>query len=270
MTGFFFYKKMSDENKLIIFEHLDELRKRLIISFVTVCIAFLVCFYYSDHLLYLLKLPLDHQLNITHTAPFFKLVRAVTEIDLYFIAPAEAFWAHLKISMIFSVLISFPVIITETWLFIKPALFNEERRLIVPLILFSILLFITGLLFCFLIVLPFAMEFLLNYKTESLVPMLTLEHYIDFTLKFILAFGVIFQLPVILVLLTKLNIITPDMLKRNRKYAVLIVFIVAAILTPTPDIFNQCLMAVPLMLLYEVSILIAGFIFKPKEGKVGD
>lgn len=253
---------MHDENRLSIFEHLDELRGRLIFSAVTILVGFLVCFTYSEYLLYLLKFPLNNQIELSLSAPVIRFVQNASEVKLFFISPAEAFWSHMKIAIICSIIVSCPVIITQVWLFVKPALFKDERKLVLPFILISILLFIVGLFFCSLIVLPFALDFLLGYKTEGLVAILTLEHYIDFTLRFILAFGVVFQTPVIIVLLVRLNILRIEMLKRNRKYAVLVIFIVAAVLTPTPDIFNQCLMAVPLMILYELSILFAGLLYK--------
>lgn len=253
---------MPDDNKLGIFEHLDELRKRLIICAVIVTIGFLVCFIYSGDLFNLLRLPLDYQIKFFYDFPFLRFIESVSENNIHFIAPAEVLWVHLKIALVFSVLLSAPVIITQTWLFIKPALFPDEKKLALPFIFSSLFLFVTGLLFCFLIVLPFAINFLLTYKTQNLVPMLTLERYVDFTLKFILSFGLIFQTPVVIVLLTRLNILTPKILREKRKYAVLIIFIMAAILTPTPDIFNQFIMALPLMLLYEISIIISEKLYK--------
>ena len=120
-------------------------------------------------------------------------------------------------------------------------------------------LFFFGAMFCFLIVLPFAMKFLLTYKTESLTPMIAVGKYIDFALKFILAFGVVFELPVVMVFLTRLGVVSPQSLAKNRKYAVLMAFVAAAILTPTPDAFNQVLMAVPIMVLYEAGIFTSRF-----------
>jgi len=126
------------------------------------------------------------------------------------------------------------------------------------------LLFLVGALFCFLLVLPFAMGFLLTYKTGSMTPMLSVGNYVDFCLKFILAFGAVFELPIIIVLLTRMGIVTPKTLAKNRKYAMLIAFIVAAILTPTPDAFNQTLMAVPIIVLYEVGILVSRLFVRKK------
>ncbi|HHN65945.1 MAG TPA: twin-arginine translocase subunit TatC, partial [Nitrospirae bacterium] len=131
-------------------------------------------------------------------------------------------------------------------------------------------LFLLGDLFCFVIILPFAMGFLLTYKTASLQPMISVGSYIDFTLKFLLAFGAIFELPIVILFLTKMGIVTPKMLAKNRKYAVLIAFILAAILTPTPDAFNQTLMAGPILVLYEAGIIISKIFSKEKKTDEGD
>ncbi len=126
-------------------------------------------------------------------------------------------------------------------------------------------MFVLGSAFCFLVVLPFAMTFLLGYKTGTLVPMLSVGSYVDFCLKFILAFGAIFELPLVLIFLTRLGVVTTKSLARNRKYAILFAFIAAALLTPTPDAFNQMLMAVPIIILYEAGILLS-MLFARRRG----
>jgi sec-independent protein translocase protein TatC len=126
------------------------------------------------------------------------------------------------------------------------------------------LLFLVGASFCFLFVLPFAMGFLLTYKTESMTPMLSVGNYVDFCLKFILAFGAVFELPIVIVFLTRVGIVSPQTLAKNRKFAILFAFIIAAILTPTPDAFNQTLMAVPIIVLYEAGILVSRLFVRRK------
>jgi sec-independent protein translocase protein TatC len=122
-----------------------------------------------------------------------------------------------------------------------------------------------GAAFCFFLVLPFAMSFLLTYKVgDFMMPMLSVGQYVDFCLKFILAFGAVFELPVFIVFAARIGLVTPQTLAKHRRYAILIAFIVAAILTPTPDVFNQTLMAVPMIVLYEVGILVARIIVRPK------
>ncbi|HDZ84412.1 MAG TPA: twin-arginine translocase subunit TatC, partial [Nitrospirae bacterium] len=186
------------------------------------------------------------------------------DLKLVFIAPAEAVWMHIKISFISAFIVSSPIIFYETWGFIAPGLLEKERKYAIPFVFTTTFLFLLGSLFCFIIVLPFAMNFLLTYKTENLQPMISVGNYIDFCLKFILSFGAIFELPVVIVFLTRMGIVTPETLAKNRKYSVLVAFILGAILTPTPDAFNQTLMAVPIIVLYEAGIL-ASKIFKKKK-----
>src|SRR5208283_80665 len=185
---------------------------------------------------------------------------------LVFLAPAEAFWMNMKVALVVGLLLSLPVLFLQLWKFISPGLHQKEKKYIVPFILVTTILFLAGAAFCFFIVLPFAMAFLLTYKVgDFLMPMLSVGQYVDFCLKFILAFGVIFELPIAIIFLTKMGIVTPKGLARNRKYAVLLAFIAGAILTPTPDAFNQTLMAVPIILLYEVGIWISP-LFVKKNG----
>jgi sec-independent protein translocase protein TatC len=137
----------------------------------------------------------------------------------------------------------------------------------VPFVLIATFLFLVGAAFCFFIVLPFAMSFLLTYKVgDFMMPMLSVGQYVDFCLKFVLAFGAVFELPVIIVFFTRMGFVTTKTLAKNRRYSVLIAFVVAAILTPTPDVFNQTLMAVPMIVLYEVGIL-ASRIFAVKRAE---
>lgn len=242
-------------DKMPLTAHLGELRKRLFVSFIAVFAGFTVCFYYSEHIFYLLTLPLNSTTKISLTYPFISLeMLKNSNRQLVFLAPAEAFWMHMKVAGVGGIILTSPVILFELWRFAGPGLIPKEKKYIIPLMFIMASLFLIGALFCFLLVLPFAMNFLLTYKTEMLKPMLSVGNYIDFCLKFILAFGAIFELPVVIVFLTKIGVVTTGTLAKNRKYAVLIAFILAAFLTPTPDAFNQILMAVPIILLYEAGI----------------
>ena len=189
------------------------------------------------------------------------------DLNLVFLAPAEAIWMHIKISFISAFILSSPLIFYETWKFVAPGLLEKEKHYAMPFVLTTTFLFLIGALFCFIIILPFAMNFLLTYKTENLQPMLSVGKYTDFCLKFILAFGAIFELPVVSVFLTRMGIVTPEFLAKNRKYAVLIAFIIAAVLTPTPDAFNQTLMAVPIIILYEAGIIASKLLAKKGKKK---
>jgi sec-independent protein translocase protein TatC len=226
----------KDAGAMPITDHLAELRTRLVRIAVIVFIFFGAAFYFSDVLLAWFKRPLD--------------------ADLIFLSPAEAFWADLKISLFAGFLAAFPMILYELWQFISPGLLPNERKHLFPFIFFSTFLFFIGIAFCYFVALPLALGFLIDYGRKSGVnPQISISMYVDFTLKFLLGFGLVFELPLVMTLLSRMGILTPDFLTRNRRYAVLVAFLIAAILTPTPDIFNQCVMAVPLIVLYEVGII---------------
>ena len=253
-----------EDAKLPLTEHLTELRKRLLISVVVLFIAFLFIFNYSEELFNILTFPLKAELKFDLVSPFIHL-REKAAPRLVFFAVAEAFWMHLKVSFVAAFIASLPVILYQLWSFIAPGLLEREKRYVMPFVFFSTLLFLIGALFCFSVVLPFAITFLLGYKTASFTPMLSVEKYIDFCLKFILAFGAIFELPLVILFLARFGIVSPKTLARHRKYAVLFAFIAAAVLTPTPDAFNQVLMAVPIIILYEIGILLSIIIYRKKK-----
>jgi len=243
-------------NKLPITGHLNELRQRIIVSVIVVAVSSGVCFYFSEKIFSLLVLPMNSIPRFSLSPPFFSFETLKNNTaELVFLAPAEALWMHFKISLISGIVISSPVLLYEFWRFTAPGLLAKEKRYIFPFIIITMFLFLLGSLFCFFVVLPFAMNFLLNYKTAVLKPMLSVGQYIDFCLKFIIGFGAVFELPVVLVFLTRMGIVTPQFLSKNRKYAIILAFVIAAIITPTPDAFNQTLMAVPIVLLYEAGIL---------------
>lgn len=263
---------MEDE-KMPLTEHLFDLRKRIVTSLVALLIAFLITFNYSEYIFKAVMFPLKYSLDFSvenmyvHFVPQEKL----QGMKLIFLAPAEAFWMNIKVAFVAGLLLSLPVIFHQLWKFISPGLMEKEKKYVIPFIFSATGLFLFGAAFCFFIVLPFAMGFLLTYKLgDFLMPMLSVGQYVDFCLKFILAFGVVFELPIVIVFLTKMGIVTPKTLAKNRKYAVLIAFILAAFLTPTPDAFNQTLMAVPIILLYEIGIWISPLFVKKEAKTEGD
>lgn len=245
-----------EDGKLPLTAHLSDLRRSILVSIVSVMVAFLGLFQFSDELFRLLTFPLTAELRISLSNPYV-MIREKAPTSLVFLAPAEAFWMHLKVSFISALILSLPIIFVQLWRFISPGLLAKEKRYLLPFILSATGLFLTGAAFCFLVILPFAMTFLLGYKTASLTPMISVGSYIDFSLKFILAFGVVFELPLVIIFLTRFGIVSPELLARSRKYAVLGAFVAAAVLTPTPDAFNQSLMAVPIIILYEIGILLS-------------
>lgn len=246
------------EEKMPLTAHLSELRKRIIISLIGLMMGFLLSFNYSENLFRFLTLPLRSEMSFSIRYPFISFIPSqIKNPSLVFLAPAEAFWMHLKVSLVSGLIISLPLILFQLWRFISPGLLPKERRYIGPFVIIATTLFLFGAAFCFFFVLPFAMGFLLTYKTGFIVPMLSVGNYVDFCLKFILAFGAVFELPIVIVFLTRMGLVTPKTLAKKRKYAVLLAFIVAALLTPTPDAFNQILMAGPIIILYEAGILVS-------------
>ncbi len=259
---------MEDE-KMPITEHLGELRNRILISLVTLLLAFILSFSFSENIFNFIIFPLKYNLVLSLDNPYLQFIPhdKLLGTKLVFLAPAEALWMSIKISLVSALILGFPIFLYQLWGFISPGLLKHEKRYLLPFIFSSTLLFLVGTFFSFFVVLPFAISFLLTYSVgDILVPMLSVGMYVDFCLKFILAFGIIFELPIVIIFLTKMGIVTPKFLSKNRKYAILIAFILAAILTPTPDAFNQTLMAVPIIILYEIGILLSR-LCKRKEKK---
>lgn len=230
--------------KMPFTQHLEELRKRLIIIFATIGVGFLLTYFISDKIISMLQKPLGQ--------------------DLIFIAPTEAFFVNLKAAFFSSIILTIPITLYQIWKFISPGLLTEEKRYTLPFVIFSTIMFFVGGIFAYFLIIPFGIKFLLNYGSQQIKPMLSLGNYISFTTKLILAFGFVFELPLVILFLTKLGLVTPAFLTKNRKYAVLIVVIVAAILTP-PDVFTQILMAIPLIILYEAGILLSKLTYRKKK-----
>lgn len=221
--------------------HLEELRKRIIIILVSIFITSIGAYIYINDLINILIKPVG---------------------KLIFIKPTEALFTKLKIAFLFGILIALPIILYQIWQFIGPALFELEKKYLKFTIFFSYILFILGVSFAYFIVFPVGFKFLLNMGSSIIQPFISLSSYIDFLIIFILSFGIIFQLPLIILTLTKIGIITPKWLSDSRKYIIIIIFILAGILTPGPDVFSQFAMAIPTILLYELSIILSKLVYK--------
>lgn len=247
---------MPDDAKMPFLAHLGELRRRLIKTVIAVGVGFLLTFKFSGVIMAFLRRPLVTELAIQWRYPFMVSRVKGAPPELIFTAPAEAFWIHLKVALLAGLVVALPVVLFQIWRFVEPGLLAKERRFALPFVVLSTISFAAGMAFCFFLVLPYAFGFLLTYD-PTLKPMLKIGEYIDFTMKFLLGFGVIFELPLGIIIAARLGLVTPEFLARSRKYALLLCFIVGAVLTPTPDIFNQTLMAVPMYLLYEVGIVAA-------------
>ena len=216
-------------------DHLQEFRKRLIICLVVVAIAALACYNYVDDIIALLSGPAG---------------------KLYFMNPSEVFFTYMEIALYTGILLTLPVLLYEVWAFVAPALWPEERRAVLVILPTAVILFYVGLVFAYYLVIPAAVTFFMGFATQTLQPMFSLESYLSFILALTLPFGFIFELPLIVVFLAKIGLVTGDFLKGKRKILIVIAFIFAAVVSPTTDIFTQTMIAVPLIVLYEISLFI--------------
>jgi sec-independent protein translocase protein TatC len=229
------------DGRMSFFEHLAELRTRIIWSLVPTMIGVVAAFYFSDRIIRFVARPLTK-----------------TGSQLVFLSPTEAFWTSMKVSMVVAIFLAMPVILWQVWAFVSPGLHAHEKRFTGPFIIVGSLLFLAGGAFALLVVVPFAISFLVGFgHAQGIKDMISVSNHVDFVIKFTLAFALVFELPLALTLLARVGLVTPQFLSRNRKYAILVNFAIAAILTPTPDALNQAMMAGPLIILYEVGIVAA-------------
>ncbi len=245
---------MNEDDKAPLTDHLEELRSRLIRCFIAVGIGFGVSYYFSEQIFGILKQPL--------------MVALGTDGKMIFTGLPEAFFTYLKTAFLSGLLLASPVIILEFWLFVSPGLYKKERLVLIPIVFLSIFFFLGGSLFGYFFVFPYGFKFFIGFAGDTIEPMLSMREYLSFASKLLLAFGVIFELPLAITALAKLGIVSVAFLKKNRKYALLLFFVGAAILTP-PDVVTQILMAMPLMVLYEISIL-GAWLFGKKETEEDD
>ena len=241
-----------DDPKLPITDHLSELRSRLIKSLLAVAAGFAVSYGFSEQIFRFLIKP---------------LVKAMPPgSHMIYTALPEAFVTYLKVSFFTGTMIAAPVIFYQLWKFIMPGLYDKERRYVMPFVLMATFFFLLGASFAFFVVFPFGFKFLLGYASGDIYAMPKLNEYLSFTVTLLLAFGAIFELPVIIFFLAKIGIVSPQFLRKQRRYALLVIAIVAAVLTP-PDPISMMLMMVPLLVLYEFSIWVALLVWKPKNAE---
>jgi sec-independent protein translocase protein TatC len=227
--------------KMSFMEHLGELRTRIMWSVASAGVGIVIAFFITDPAMRFISRPLLSM-----------------KTELVFTSPTEAFWTWMKVAMVLGIFISMPGILFQVWKFVAPGLHEHEKKYAAPFIIIGSLLFLAGGAFAMLIIIPYASTFLVTFGQEKgWKPMLTVSSYTDFVIKFALAFGLVFELPVVITILSLIGVVTPQFLSKNRKYAILVNFVIAAILTPTPDMINQTLMAGPLCILYEVGIICA-------------
>ncbi len=280
----------QEEGKMPFLAHLGELRHRIIVSLIAVGIGFVVTFNFSEEIIAWLARPfqaatrepdanpnrrlpstgdVDKSVDTLFPGPAFTdqqraflkgLAAQLAESrgqKLQVIEVTEAFWANLKVALVAGCFLVLPILLYEVWAFVAPGLLPHERKFALPFVVVSTVCFAIGAAFALTVIIPFAVRFMAGYKTGNLLVQWTLNRYVDFVLKFTIAFGLVFELPLGITLASRLGLVTPQFLAKNRKYAILLAFVAAAILTPTPDAFNQTLMAGPLIVLYEAGIVAA-------------
>ena len=245
----------EDDAPMTLMGHLNELRRRLFRIVIIVILGFVAFYGVSEYLYDYLSAPLQAQLPAGS--------------KLIYTSPAGAFFTYMKVALVASLFGTSPITFYQVWAFIAPGLYKEEKRAVLPLAFFSSIFFIAGAAFCFFMVFPIAFKFFMGFATDTIVPMISVEEYLGFALKLLIAFGVVFEMPLFAYFLSRFGILNPDFMRRQRRYAILFIFIIAAILTP-PDVFSQCLMAMPMLVLYEVSIYVSAMAYKKKEEKTED
>ncbi|MCP3954787.1 MAG: twin-arginine translocase subunit TatC [Desulfobacterales bacterium] len=231
---------MDEEEKIPFSDHLEELRERIIKSFIAVAIGFVVCYGFKEKLFELITRP---------------LISVMEKGDqLIFTGLPEAFFTYLKVAFLAGLILAGPVIIYQFWMFVAPGLYKNERKVMIPIVVLSTFFFIGGALFGYFIVFPWGFKFFLSFASDTIKALPSMKEYLSFASKLLLAFGLVFELPIVITFLARLGLVTVPFLRENRKYAVLLFFVGAAMITP-PDVVTQIMMAFPLMLLYEISIV---------------
>ncbi len=247
-----------EASKAPLLDHLIELRKRIIYSVLALFVGFIICFALADPIFSFL------------TAPYKHATGGMANTNLIYTALYEKFFANAKLALFAGLCLAFPVIASQVWMFVAPGLYRHERRAFLPFLIASPLLFIAGAAFVYYVMLPYAIKFFLGFQTAGskdtagIVLMPKVSEYLDFVTTLIFAFGLTFQLPVALTLLGKVGIVSSDMLRKSRRYAVVGITALAAIFTP-PDIFSMISLMVPLVVLYEVSIWLVRSIEKKRD-----
>lgn len=243
---------MSNDDKMPFMQHLEELRKRLITSAVAIGIGFLVSYAFKEKLFEILM------------QPWIKAMPKGHEAKLIYTAPHEAFFTYMKVSLIAGTGLAVPIILYQVWRFIAPGLYENEKRYLLPIVFFSSVFFLGGALFGYFLVFPVGFQFFASFASDFITPMVSTKEFLTFSVRLLLAFGFVFELPIFAFFLARLGLISAQFLRRQRKFSIVIIFIIAGLLTPGPDVFSQLLMAGPLLVLYELSVLICHMFGKKK------
>jgi sec-independent protein translocase protein TatC len=226
-------------------EHLEELRKRIIYSLIAVTVGFFACWNYHEFIFGYVQRPVMDALQRNGMAE-----------KLVYLNPTEPFNLYLKVAFLAGLFVTSPFVLYQVWLFISPGLYRNEKRYVLPFMFSTVFLFLGGGLFAYKMVYPAALNFLIDYG-KQFQPMITIGEYTDLFLTIMLGMGVIFEMPILVFFLSMMGIVSPRWMWHNVRYSILVIFIVAAILTPTTDILNMCLFAAPMVGLYILSIGVA-------------
>ncbi|MGH2499756.1 MAG: twin-arginine translocase subunit TatC [Candidatus Limnocylindria bacterium] len=234
------------DKELSLLQHLDELRRRLMVVAIAIGVTTAISFTFAEQLIRILMVPagVDRLVSLN---------------------PTENFTTFMRVALFAGIAFAMPVLLYEVYAYIDPALRRHERRFLLTIGPFVLLLFVAGMLFCYFFLLPNAIRFLVNFGSSIIDNQLRASEYLSFVTTFILAMGLVFEVPAIIFALVKVGVLSRSWLARQRRYVFLLVFVVAAIITPTPDPFNQAFVAVPMYLLYEVGLLLARFAGAPRR-----
>ncbi len=222
-----------------LFDHLQELRRRLIICIAAVLVTSTGCYMFAEELVRMI------------TAPAGKL---------YYMNPAEAFFAYLKVALLAGILLALPLIFYHIWAFVMPALAKTRRTTSFLLVISSLILFLAGLVFSYFLVLPAGIKFFMGFATEDLQSMISIGQYMSLVISFLLPFGFIFELPLFIIVAAQFEIIGSEFLVSKRKMVIVLSFVIGAIVAPSPDVFSQAMVAIPLLVFYEISVVVVKYI----------
>jgi len=235
-------------------DHLEELRKRIVYSIIAVGVGFGVCWWKAEWLYGFMQKPIVDVLR-KHGLPE----------KLVFLSPTDPFNLYLKIAALAGLFLTSPFVLYQVWMFISPGLYRNEKRYAVPFMVSTITLFLSGGYFGYRIVYPRALDFLISFG-KQFQPMITIVEYTQLFLSIVLGMGLIFEMPILVFFLAFMGIMSPEFMVKNFRYSILVIFIIAAIVTPTPDIVNMCVFAAPMLILYGLSIGVA-YVVHPKQRK---
>jgi sec-independent protein translocase protein TatC len=233
-------------------EHLEELRRRIIYSIIAMAVGFFACWGYHERIYDIMQRPIMTALKNNGLAE-----------KLVYLNPTEPFNLYLKVTFLAGLFVASPYVLYQVWMFISPGLYRHERRYVLPFMFSTVFLFLAGGIFGYKIVYPAALDFLIEFG-KQFQPMITIGEYTDLFLTIIIGMGIIFELPILVFFLALMGIVNAGWMWRNFRYSILVIFIIAAIVTPTTDILNMCIFAAPMVALYGVSIGIA-WLVHPKQ-----